>query len=221
MTDLHRFTPPALAALDPAPVFLLMQGDHRARRNFRGALIVEGLSTYSPDLVREEARRGLRVLWEPESADKHLGRVEAYWQAVDAFNAAQERGEEVSFTVDDAERAAVEDLLSRLGENWEPLRRMGAANATYAAEAPSLVLSVLLRGWEHVKLAYSRESGTVSLDKLEVLENLLGEMERANGGTAGLAYMELCGAALERLFPPASRPAPADTSTPLPAAEAV
>lgn len=201
MTDLHRFTPPALAELASPPVFLLRDGDRRARRDFRKMLLTEGLTTYAPDAVRAEARAGLRALWEPADAEQHIGRIEAYWHAADQANAAAGHDEEAEPAIDPAERRLVEDLLSRLGQSWAPLRRMASANAMYAAEAPSVVLSTVLRGWESIDLRYCREDGVVSLDTLEGLENALGDVERAQGGKPGLAYAQLCEAALERLFP--------------------
>lgn len=213
MTDLLRFTPPALAGMTKPPVLLLRDTDRRARRDFKGLLIVEGLTHYSPEIVREEARTGLRALWEPDDAERHLGRVEAYWQAVDAYTAAVARGEDADLAVDDAERNAVEDLLRRLGEHWEPLRRLAAANAMYASEAPTVVLALLLRGWENVSVLYSRDNGKVTFDKLEELEDALGAMEREHGGTPGLAYMQVCGAALERLFPGSAVTTPAEAAT--------
>lgn len=206
--ELQRFTPPSLASLPTPPVFLLRAGTRRDRRTYSARLLDEGLTHHPQHRFRTETLHALEALWDAAAFEQHAPRLRQFWDAVDQHIAANEHREEpAEFAYDPAELEAVNDLIRRCAEAWEPLRRLSRDNLLFSAEAPSVMLSIVLAGWEGVALSYGRADGAVPLDLLEQLEETLAQTERdaAKGditgvGKPGTAFAELTTEASGRLF---------------------
>lgn len=203
-TAVEPYTPPSLSDRDTPPVFLLRAGTRQDRDLYQRLIIVTGLRYHPAQRLRDETMNGLRALWDEASFQQNAGRVRAYWAAVDALGRSGEGGGNVDldFPVDEAR--AIEALLSRVSDAWEPVRRLGADNALFLLRSPAVMLSIVLMGWEGVDASYVREWGVVPLDALEKVEAQLDAMEREQSGGdvahGGRAYADLCAAAGQRLF---------------------
>ena len=229
-SEIERFTPPSLANIPTPPVFLLRAGSRRDRRTYQRLLIEEGLTHHSQDKFRAETIRGLQALWSPEIYEQHVPRLKHFWEAIDQHAEAQ-KGKDTPdpFVFDPDEQSALAELNSRITKAWAPLRKLAADNILYSSEAPSVMLSILLVGWEHAQISYARADGRVSLDLLEELEDALADMEQQHAGIEGVgmpgtAFMQIATKATNRLFldesmeknsasPPPSSATPPDSKT--------
>lgn len=203
------FTPPSLRNLPSPPVFHLRYGTRRDRDRFGELLVEEGLRHNSSDVIRNVTEAGLRALWDEEQFNTHIGRIKAYWEAVDQHGkalAAAQPNQEVPFVFDATEAAAIQKLLSDVSDNWPPLRRLAAQNLTYSRHAPVAMLCIVLTGWDGISVPYGRSAGIVTLDKLEELGEALEKIETEHAGRiegigdVGTALLQLSAEAGKRLF---------------------
>lgn len=203
-SDIKRFTPRSLANLPSPPVFLLRAGNRRDRQRYQAILLEEGLKQHSLDRQRAETLVGLQNLWSAEDYEANEGRLKAYWDAIDQWGRTN-KGNPTPEPFVHPDTGPVTELITRITDAWPPLRKLSADNLVFQAEAPNVLVSIVLVGWTGINLPYRRESGIAPLDLLEQLENELMELENAHDtveglGRPGTAFLELCAEAGGRLF---------------------
>lgn len=219
---LTDFTPGTLAKLPVPPVFRFRSCGRREREQFSYMAMAEGYKFHGKAAFRDVVREGLRAGWDDaETYEREVSRVEAYWRATDDHETATEgAAKKPAFKFDQAEEQAIHALITETADFHAPLRKMIADNITYQTVSPSIIAAIVVRGWRDFDLSFGLQGGYLSLDRVELVEDKLGEIEdqaRKDGvagiETTGTAFLELCAAAATHLFPAKEAPADAPAST--------
>lgn len=193
--DIESFTPASLTNLPAPPVFKLRPATGREWRTYQYIMRSEGLTYHGTEDIRGEMLRAVDALYTQSEAAAVTARLRAYWALVD------QKGEP-----EEAEAAAVDDLVARLTRAWPALSRAGADNMRFLEESMSIAVSMFVAGWSCLDLVYRREEGRVPLQLIDDLEEKLKEIEaqaiadKVKGvAKPGVAFIELCNAAHSRL----------------------
>jgi|GEM_PF-1911995 hypothetical protein len=232
-SETDTFTPDILKDLPNAPTFTLKATTWRQREAMEYAIEAAGLRRYHDEEVREITVEELCRLWQCDEQSEMIRRVKAYWEAIDdaveeASNhaleteAAKEAGEEPPeplppFEHPDAEEMG--DLMRRLTEASERIRKMGVANLRYRREIPRYNIAHALLGWTGLKTVPSFEAGVISIDSVMDLRKEL--METFGAEVGAVAFDQVAIRSLKRIYllpdteknsespaPSASTPAP-------------
>lgn len=193
-----EYTPPSLENLPCPPVFLLRTPDRRTKTRYTSLLIEENLRLFDKTKIRAEILRGLEALWDADTFAGFEPRVRAFWDAAD-----QHEADQATLAVDDRtafehpDTTAMNDLVKRVQDAWQPLRAMIAANAAFHQDSPLHLLRLILTGWRGIDVKMARTDGMVTLDTLDALEAKIQSIEMeakdtADGVEPGLAFTQLC-----------------------------
>jgi hypothetical protein len=184
--EVHKFTPPSLENLVPAPTFRFRAVTERDKRRYTHELANAGLRMYPKEQMRAEILDTLQKNWSEETFVKESSRLLNFWAKLDQ-----------ELDLDPDEQKAVTELCIRCMDVSPLLRRMDADTRRFTDEAPSVALSMYLGGWSGVQTPFRLEAGLVPLDTLNQLRIDIGKLEeqaeadKVDGVTVGLAYMEL------------------------------
>lgn len=193
--ELEAFTPPSLKNAAVPPVFQLRSASGRDLRRYQKLIRAEGLVYHDQEAFRAAALEALKALWSPEVYKTEAARLRSHWELV-----------EQGGVPDPAEKAAVEELIDRLGRADKRLSALAADNGEFIEETMRIAASMFVAGWTGLDLGYSREEGRVPLDLMDKVESALFDAEQKaiadkveGAGPAGLAWMQLCNACQSRL----------------------
>lgn len=226
-SDTLAFSPPSLANLPTAPVFVLRAATSRDKRHYSRLFREEALQVHGIDDVRREVRAGLASLWTPEQFDAHMPVIENYWSQGDDYALQRRDDADLVWDFDPAEEARIEALLVEVNRAWPPLRRISADNAEYGQMSSALAVAVVVKNWTGLDHPLERDRGYLSVDCACDLREKLWTLESDAGLEAGTAWQELSIACLLRFAldkeeaknsesPSPSKPAPplsSETST--------
>lgn len=194
------FIPPSLREMPGAPTFTLRACTWREKRAARKLTESEGIEFHSTGALRAEARAGLKKLW-AERADEFLPRVEAWWDANDAFDKEREGNPEALFEFDDDEAEAIRTLLDRLEKMHRPLATMIADNSDYIEMRYPVLVAIAVTSWTGLSTVREIEGGYLSLGCVMALLEELHALARANGVTIGqVPFLELGSACHDRMY---------------------
>ncbi|EQA97277.1 hypothetical protein [Sphingobium sp. HDIP04] len=202
-SEIHRFTPDALANIENPPVFRLRAVSRRERRRYDRLMIEEGLRLHDREAMRAETLRGLRALSSDDEFETWEPLLRQHWDARDEWE-EEHRGKPIDdipdFTCPGPSDEEISTVTRGIHENWPPLRKLAADNVIFNREAPALLISVVLAGWSGIATPFSSREGVLSLDTVEALDADLTELEKANGLPEGKAFVELYVEASNRMF---------------------
>lgn len=205
------FTPVAFAEMEKPPTFTLKTPSRRQREEMQYAIHEAGLRRHDDETIREATIEELCRLWNCDEEGENVVRFKQFWQAVDEYNdgaeqflieaaAAVEAGEEAPPKFppfEYADQPAIDELMERLAQSSDRLRRLTTQNVRFAKEFPRYVLAHALSGWTELETAPRFEGGVMSLDAVCDLQEELDERFGALGDTA---FIELSGQAINRFF---------------------
>jgi hypothetical protein len=208
------FTPPSLAALEPAPVFTLRAAAWQEKRQFRRLVYQIGLRNHDVPALRTAVLAGLKAEWTPEAYAEHAPLIEDYWRATDAF-AARAASDRAAVWAYDAElEAAVVAITAKVADTHEPLRRLLADNMEFGELSPVVIVAIMVAGWTAVDHKWELEAGHLPIDCASGLRDRLTTLDEQLGHEPMTAWSELTAACADRLFP-AIAPAKAPEPTPV------
>jgi hypothetical protein len=214
-SDTLAFTPASLSNLANPPSFVLRAATHREKRHQRRLLREEGLRSHSEQELRAEVLSGLKVLWTPESFEKHSVILSQYWEALDEFRpqAAQRRKEieqaleagteappPLEFTFDNELVLACDTLIEQVAKSWPRLAAMRADNAEAGEMSSPITVAAIVKDWSNLDVRPERERGYITLDCAFAFETALEKIEADAGLEPGTAWSELQMACLARMF---------------------
>lgn len=195
--EIEDFTPACLANVPVPPVFKLRPAGGREIRKYEFLLGAAGLRGYQPADFRDEIRRALPNLYDPEQAARSREKMEAYWALSD----------QTGGKVDPKEEADVNEFVRRAMSAWPPLARMAAEAKRYGDESARIAASMFIVGWTGLDLEYRREDAVVPLELIDEIEFKLNEIEQEairakvkDVVLPGVAFSQLVVACVTRLF---------------------
>lgn len=174
-SEKSEFTPASLANLPAAPVFSFRPATERDARAFWRLCQVKGLTLWQTGDIRAAIQAELAQLWDKESFDKEMPRLQNLWNTLD-YNADQPEDQRVAIDAD--EQKAADALMQKLFSVSERLRQMMVDNDVFMADAPKLAIGHFLIGWKGVAAPFRKEAGVIPLDCIDGLEKALLAMER-------------------------------------------
>lgn len=189
--ELVDYTPDSLANIAAPPVFRLRPATERDKRLIKKLIFKEGLVRHSDQALRDEMLRGLKALWSENIFTENEGRLRAYWDALDQYEAHVAGipfADRPAF--EHADSTAMDELSERVRRSWGPLRDMGADNAEFDEVWPKLIASVVIAGWSGLNASYSREDGMVTMEAMEAAREALTslEVQAAADKVEGIAF---------------------------------
>lgn len=193
-SEKSEFTPASLANLPVAPVFLFRPATRRDARAFWQLCAVKGLTLHQSGDIRSAIRVELQKLWDQESFDLEMPRLQSLWDTLD-YNSGLPKEQQVP--IDPGEQAAADTLMKQLFAVSEPLRQMMVDNDAFMADAPKLALGYFMIGWRGINAPQRKVAGSIPLDCIDGLEEALlaVEKEAAESGVEGVepgaAFAEL------------------------------
>lgn len=224
-SEVLAFTPASLAQIEDAPVFRLRASSSRDKRFHRRLLVENGIRFHDREAIRAEVLNGLKALWDTDAFEEHSPVIKALWEARDDFEQqsadAIKNGEpaiEWSYDVD--LENAVDDLVRKVTQEWNPLLRMIADNADYGSLAAPLLVAVNVKGFSNLNVKASLDRGYLTLDVAEKIEEALSALERKHGLIEGTAWAELTVACSQRMYLTAEEAGNSASQSPSPTAPA-
>lgn len=204
-SEVLAFTPASLESIEDAPVFRLRASSSRDKRFHRRLLVEHGIRFHDRDAIRAEVLAGLKALWDEEAFEEHSPVIKALWDARDEFDQqnadAFKKGEpELEWSYDADLENAVDDLVRKVTQEWNPLLRMIADNADYGSLAAPLLVAVNVKGFSNLNVKASLDRGYLTLDVAEKVEDALSKLERKHGLIEGTAWAELTVACSQRMY---------------------
>lgn len=193
-SERSEIIPASLANLPAAPVFTFRPATERDARAFRQACRVQGLTMHSMADFRAAIRSELQMLWDKDSFDVQMPKLQALWDTID-YNSRKPEEERVA--IDPDEQAAADELMQRLGRASKLLRSMEADNEQFMEDSPKLAIGQFLIGWKNITAPFRKEAGVIPLDCIDGLEKALLAMERqavadkVEGAKPGEAFAEI------------------------------
>lgn len=178
-----HYTPPVLAETEPKPVFRFRPVTAGMLRQFRAAMLDDGLTYWDPASIRAEAERAIRELW--SDSDREIQEVRGVWATIDQAE------DDPSVKVEPGLLTAHADWFDSLAGNWPPLRRMLRQNMEMTERGPLIVLSMFLTGWSGIDVKWERRGGMVPEETINEISSALSSIEGEHGLTPGVAYMQL------------------------------
>jgi hypothetical protein len=191
--EIEAFTPESLKDISPRVVFRLRPATPRDLRVFNRQAMIEGLATHDIDTIRRVQIAELEKLWSPNKFNEYRDRLESAWAASDQ-----------GVPVEPDEMAHLNELLEYLVQSSRPLRVMIANNTAFERDAPKIMLGIILEGWSGIDVPFEREAGLAPLDVLDLAEEAVMKIEKANaksvkGIQPGLGWAELCRRAIDAM----------------------
>ncbi len=194
-SEISEFTPAALRNAPAPPIFYFRPATERDSRQFWRLCKVEGLVLHTQEDIRAAIKAELRELWDQESYEREMPRLETLWATLDQ-NAMMPDADQIPLSED--ELKAHNELMERLGQASRRLRTMAVDNEAFMSDAPKLALGLFLSGWRNVSVAFRREAGAVPLPVLDQLQTAITKLEQQaiadkveGANFAGEAFLEL------------------------------
>ena len=186
------FTPESLAVLGPdAPSFELRAMTRRDKRFHSRLMVEEGVRPHNGDAMRAEILTGLKAVWSEDDFEKHSPIIKAYWEALDDHALALKADPNLVFTYDQDIVRAIDDLVQRVADAWQPLRRMMADNADFNRMLMPIMAVVAVKSWKNVTTPARFDRGYLTLDCVEALEEEMEEFDKKAGAKPGTSFTEL------------------------------
>lgn len=196
-SELSEFTPHVLRNLAVPPVFVFRPVTERDTREFLRQCKIAGLKNHNHEAQRDAIRAELRILWDAESFEREMPRLEGLWAALDQ-NAGVDPESPDYITIDEAELTAANALMARLFESSERMRRMAVDNEAFFDDAPKIAFGMFVQGWKNIDAPFRREAGMVPLTVVDGVEKALHRLQtqaladKIEGvGLPGDAFLEL------------------------------
>lgn len=205
------FTPVAFSEMEKPPTFILKTPSRRQREAMQYALHEAGLRRHDDQAIREATIEELCRLWGCDEENENVHRLKRFWDKVDEYNdeaeqylieaaAAAESGEDKPAPFppfEYADQQAVDELMERLAETSDRLRRLATQNVRFAKEFPRHVLAHAITGWTELESLPRFEGGVMNLDAVCEMQE---ELEQRFGVLGETAFVEISGQAVNRFF---------------------
>lgn len=191
-----EFIPDSLTNLPDPPKFLIRTASPRDRQRVNRLVYEEGLQQHSVAAMREEVLRGLKANWSEDIFAEQEGRIRGFWDALDQYQ-EEAKGIADPPPFEHPDRKAMDDLIDEVRKNWRPLRVIIADIAAFNTAFPSVVSSVLIKGWRNLDTPYRREQDVVPMETMLAVSEALDVIEtehrgKVDGvGESGLAFAQL------------------------------
>ena len=206
------FTPPALLDHGAPVSFVLKTVTRRQREAMEYAMAEEGLTRFDDEAMRELTIDELCRLWRVNSDHEDVRRIKEYWSTLDDYfddvaarqleiEAATDAGEDVPDPLPPFEHpdaAHFHELMQRLTETSEPIRKAGVANLRHRREFPRFTVAHTVTGWDGLDLTPTFNGGVLTIDCVVELQAALNEKFGKELGEA--AYAQLSMETLTRIY---------------------
>ena len=191
-SEMTTWSPPSLANLEPRPVFRFRVPTPRSRRDFRYALVGEGLRYHAQEAVEAEALRAMRALWSGDDDQLRANetRLTTFWETL------RQAQTDKTIVIDQQEAETVINALTQISDAWPMLRQMNADNLRFNDDARKIAIGMFVAGWSGLETSFRMENGRIPLDLIDAVQEELDAIDdRAMAdkveGVVGIAFMEL------------------------------
>lgn len=210
--ETKSFTPPALLNHGAPASFVLKAVSRRQREAMEYAMAEEGLTRFDDEMMRELIIDEVCRLWQVKSDHENVRRIKEYWSSLDDYfddvaarqleiEAATDAGEEVPDALPPFEHPDAEhfhELMQRLTETSEPIRKAGVANMRHRREFPRFTIAHAVASWEGLDLQPVFDGGVLTIDSVVDMQAALVEKFGKDLGEA--AYAQLSIETLTRIY---------------------
>lgn len=193
-SDLLAFTPPSLAEIEGAPVFMLLAPTHREKKHRRRMLIENQVKHHTQDAIQAEVLKAVESTF-PDLYEKYSGVIEAYWQAKKDFDLQAKTEPDLVWQYDEEVEDRIKKLFEAATQSWPPLGEMMADNVEYGEFAVVSLICCTVKSWTGLETRRDIRRGYLTIDCAESLDQELAAYEAAHGlEPVGMAAVELMNA---------------------------
>lgn len=199
-SEVLAFTPASLAKFDGAPVFRLRASTARDKRFHRRLFLEHGIRYHDRDTIRAEVLNGLEQLWDADAFAEHSPVIKALWDARDDYELQLKDDPSLEWSYDAEIENAVDELVRKVSQSWQPLRVMIADNGDYGAMSGALLVAVTVQTFAGLPVKALKDRGYTTVETAEAIETALSDLEKQHGVPEGTAWAELIIACSQRMY---------------------
>ena len=197
----EAFTPKCMAEIDEAPSFTFRHATVLDMHRYHNLVLEEGLRYHSKQDIRDAIVHELRTEFTSEGMEHNITRLEAYWLAIDEFEAARlehlkqiiaireglgegEKAPELppapvlNFPEEDAD--ALDDLVSDVRQQSARIRKMDSQNHWHGVMMPRLFLRMYLTATT-LPVKMKKADGLLTSESVENVLEALAAFARDHG----------------------------------------
>lgn len=212
VTETKNAKPAALQNTKEPPAFQLKTVDRRQREAMEYAMAEEGLSRVDDEGMRELTIVEVCRLWQCKEDDEKVQRIKGYWSALDdyvedvslhqseieASALAEEEPPEALPPFEHPDADHFHELMIRLAETSDPIRKAGVANLRYRREFPRFTIAHAVTGWAGLDIEPVFDGGVLDINCVVAMQQELVEKFGKEAGET--AYLELSMETLKRIY---------------------
>lgn len=199
-SEVLAFTPASLEKFDGAPVFRLRASSPRDKRFHRRLFLEHGIRYHDRDTIRAEVLNGLEQLWDADAFAEHSPVIKALWDARDDYELQLKDDPSLEWSYDAEIENAVDELVRKVSQSWQPLRVMIADNGDYGAMSGALLVAVTVQTFAGLPVKALKDRGYTTVETAEAIETALSDLEKQHGVPEGTAWSELIIACSRRMY---------------------
>lgn len=199
-SEVLAFTPASLEKFDGAPVFRLRASSPRDKRFHRRLFLEHGIRYHDRDTIRAEVLNGLEQLWDADAFAEHSPVIKALWDARDDYELQLKDDPSLEWSYDAEIENAVDELVRKVSQSWQPLRVMIADNGDYGAMSGALLVAVTVQTFAGLPVKALKDRGYTTVETAEAIETALSDLEKQHGVPEGTAWSELIIACSQRMY---------------------